>query len=404
MRLSSRLELVEPSPTLAITARAAELKAQGKDIVGFGAGEPDFDTPAHIKAAAIQALEQGFTKYTAVSGIAELKQAIADKLRRDNGLDYRPDEIIVSTGGKQVLYNFFMAVLNPGDEVVCPSPYWVSYKDMVLLAGGRMRLIPTRIENGFKLTPQELEQHLSPQTRVFLLNSPANPTGTTYTPEEIRALAQVLEKFPQLLVVTDDIYEKLVYGTTFLNLATASEALRPRTVVVNGFSKAYAMTGWRLGYAAGPRAIITAMDTIQGQSTSNATSFAQKGAVAALMGDQTCVETMRQVFEKRRDLAFSMLSGIRGLRLFKPQGAFYLFPDIAELCQAPGFQKLAQQTPAADAGKIFTAALLDQKLVAVVPGSAFGYEYGFRISYATSEAQIEKGLQRIREFVESLWQ
>ncbi|MCS6883717.1 MAG: aminotransferase class I/II-fold pyridoxal phosphate-dependent enzyme, partial [Oscillochloridaceae bacterium] len=216
-------------------------------------------------------------------------------------------------------------------------------------------------------TPQELEQHLSPQTRVFLLNSPANPTGTTYTPEEIRALAQVLEKFPQLLVVTDDIYEKLVYGTTFLNLATASEALRPRTVVVNGFSKAYAMTGWRLGYAAGPRAIITAMDTIQGQSTSNATSFAQKGAVAALMGDQTCVETMRQVFEKRRDLAFSMLSGIRGLRLFKPQGAFYLFPDIAELCQAPGFQKLAQQTPAADAGKIFTAALLDQKLVAVVP-------------------------------------
>ncbi|HMV35308.1 MAG TPA: pyridoxal phosphate-dependent aminotransferase [Turneriella sp.] len=403
MKLASRLELIEPSPTLAITARANELKAEGKDIVGFGAGEPDFDTPEHIKAAAIDALNKGFTKYTAVSGIAELKQAIIAKFARDNQLEFKPNQIIVGTGGKQVLYNFFLSVINDGDEVVCPAPYWVSYKDIVRLAGGTMKLINTTFESGFKVSPAQLEQALTPRTRVFILTSPSNPTGATYTPEEIRALASVLEKFPDLLVVTDDIYEKLAYGIEILNIATASEKLRPRTVVINGLSKAYSMTGWRLGYAGGPKEIIAAMDMIQGQSTSNATSFSQKGAVVALNADQKCVEDMRIVFEKRRDLAFTLLSGLKGLRVFKPQGAFYLFPDIAGLKEAPGWADLAKRTGETDTGKIFSTGLLNEKLVAVVPGSAFGYENGFRISYATSEAQIEKGLGRVREFVEALW-
>jgi len=403
MKLASRLELIEPSPTLAISARAAELKAEGKDIVGFGAGEPDFDTPAHIKTAAIEALQQGFTKYTAVSGIPELKQAIIAKFQRDNKLDFKPNQIIVGTGGKQVLYNFFLSVINDGDEVVCPAPYWVSYKDIVRLAGGNMKLIHTSFESGYKLSVADIEKNVSNKTKVFILNSPSNPTGATYTPDEIRALAAALEKFPELIIVTDDIYEKLAYGVEVLNIATASEKLRPRTVVINGLSKAYSMTGWRLGYAGGPKEIIAAMDMIQGQSTSNPTSFSQKGAVAALNAEQQCVEDMRVVFEKRRDLAYSLLSGLKGLRVFKPQGAFYLFPDIAGLTAAPGWQKLKERTGENDVGKIFSKGLLDEKLVAVVPGSAFGYENGFRISYATSEAQIEKGLFRVREFVEALW-
>ncbi|HRP68742.1 MAG TPA: pyridoxal phosphate-dependent aminotransferase, partial [Turneriella sp.] len=290
MKLASRLSLIEPSPTLAISARANELKAEGKDIVGFGAGEPDFDTPEHIKEAAILALKQGFTKYTAVSGIQDLKKAIVDKFKRDNNLDFQPNQILVSTGGKQVLYNFFLAVLNDGDEVVCPAPYWVSYKDIVSLAGGSMKLIPTTIESGFKINPTVLEKSITPRTKVFILNSPSNPTGATYTPDEIKALARVLEKFPNVLILTDDIYEKLTYGVPFLNIASASESLRPRTMVVNGLSKAYAMTGWRLGYAGGPREIIAAMDMLQGQSTTNANSIAQKGAVAALAQSQECVE------------------------------------------------------------------------------------------------------------------
>jgi aspartate aminotransferase len=403
MQLARRLELIEPSPTLAITARANELKAEGKDIVGFGAGEPDFDTPQHIKAAAIEALNNGFTKYTAVSGIPELKQAIIAKFQRDNKLDFKPNQIIVGTGGKQVLYNFFLSVINDGDEVVCPAPYWVSYKDIVRLAGGTMKLIHTTFESGFKLSPQDIENNVSGKTKVFILNSPSNPTGATYTPDEIRALAVALEKFPDLLIVTDDIYEKLAYGTEVLNIATASEKLRPRTVIINGLSKAYSMTGWRLGYAGGPKEIIAAMDMIQGQSTSNATSFSQKGAVVALNAEQQCVEDMRVVFEKRRDLAFDLLSGLKGLRVFKPQGAFYLFPDIAGLTAAPGWADLKKRTGENDTGKIFSTGLLNEKLVAVVPGSAFGYENGFRISYATSEAQIEKGLGRVREFIEALW-
>lgn len=403
MKLANRLDLIEPSPTLAISARAAELKAEGKDIVGFGAGEPDFDTPAHIKAAAIEALKEGFTKYTAVSGIPELKQAIIAKFKRDNQLDFKANQIIVSTGGKQVLYNFFLSVVNEGDEVVCPAPYWVSYKDIVMLAGGKMKLIHTSFDSGFKLSPADIEQHVSNKTKVFILNSPSNPTGATYSPDEIRALATALEKFPELIIVTDDIYEKLAYGIDVLNIATASEKLRPRTVVINGMSKAYSMTGWRLGYAGGPKEIIAAMDMIQGQSTSNATSFSQKGAVAALNAEQQCVEDMRVVFEKRRDLAYALLSGLKGLRVFKPQGAFYLFPDIAGLTAAPGWADLKKRTGETDTGKIFSKGLLDERLVAVVPGSAFGYENGFRISYATSEAQIEKGLNRVREFVQALW-
>jgi aspartate aminotransferase len=324
-------------------------------------------------------------------------------VKYDEALQSLFSAIIVGTGGKQVLYNFFLSVINDGDEVVCPAPYWVSYKDIVRLAGGTMKLIHTTFESGFKLSPQDIENNVSGKTKVFILNSPSNPTGATYTPDEIRALAVALEKFPDLLIVTDDIYEKLAYGTEVLNIATASEKLRPRTVIINGLSKAYSMTGWRLGYAGGPKEIIAAMDMIQGQSTSNATSFSQKGAVVALNAEQQCVEDMRVVFEKRRDLAFDLLSGLKGLRVFKPQGAFYLFPDIAGLTAAPGWADLKKRTGENDTGKIFSTGLLNEKLVAVVPGSAFGYENGFRISYATSEAQIEKGLGRVREFIEALW-
>ena len=402
MQLSKRLDLIEPSPTLAITARAAELKLAGQDIVGFGAGEPDFDTPDHIKAAAIKALNEGFTKYTAVSGIIDLKNAIIEKLKKDNGLTYQSNQIIVGTGGKQVLYNLFMATLNAGDEVIVSAPYWVSYKDMVRLAGGEVKILTTRIEDGFKIQPAALEATLTTKTRLFIINSPSNPTGSTYSPEEMTAIARVLEKFPNLLVVTDDIYEKLIYEGTFSNPAMVSEKLRERTVVVNGLSKAYSMTGWRLGYAAGPRPIIDAMDMIQGQTTSNATSFSQKGGVAALIGDQACIETMKVAFKKRRDLIVEMLQTCQGLKIHKPEGAFYVFPDISELTGLTGFKKIQAENPGLDNGKVFCKVLLDQYLVAAVPGSAFGYENGFRLSYATSEALIEKGVKRIQDFIKAL--
>jgi len=402
MQLSHRLDLIEPSPTLAITARAAELKFAGQDIVGFGAGEPDFDTPEHIKSAAIKALHEGFTKYTAVSGIIDLKNAIVEKLKKDNGLIYQSNQIIVGTGGKQVLYNLFMATLNPGDEVVVSAPYWVSYKDMVRLAGGEVKVLVTRIEDEFKIQPAALEATLTAKTKLFVINSPSNPTGSTYTPAEMTAIARVLEKFPHLLVVTDDIYEKLIYEGEFSNPAMVSEKLRERTVVVNGLSKAYSMTGWRLGYAAGPKPIIDAMDMIQGQTTSNATSFSQKGGVAALTGDQACIEVMRTAFKKRRDLIVSMLQECHGFKIHKPEGAFYVFPDISELTNLAGFKKIQVENPGMDNGKVFCKVLLDQYLVAAVPGSAFGYENGFRLSYATSETLIEKGVKRIQEFVKTL--
>ena len=404
--VARRLDVIEPSPTLAITALANSLKAEGKDVVGFGAGEPDFDTPQFIKDAAIAALQAGQTKYTAVSGIPSLKKAIVDKFQRENALTFKPEQVIVSTGGKQVLYNLFMAIMNPGDEVIIPAPYWVSYKDIVTLAEGKAVLVQAPIEQNFKITPQQLEQAITPKTKVFLINSPSNPTGAAYTETELKALAAVLEKYPDILIVSDDIYEKLMYdGIPFFNLPMVSPALRSRSVIVNGMSKAYAMTGWRLGYAASEQTeIIKAMDTIQGQSTSNANSFAQKGGEAALNGDQSFIEEMKKAFVERRNYVVKQLSAIRGLKVPMPEGAFYVFPDISGLLEAPGFKRLMAEHPEEkDPGKLLSSVLLKEHLVAVVPGSAFGYENGFRISYATSMAQIEKGVSRIRACIESFW-
>lgn len=399
--VADRLSLVEPSPTLAITALSKKLKSEGKDIVGFGAGEPDFDTPEFIKDAAKEALDKGFTKYTAVSGIPELKEAISQKFLRDNQLQYSAQQIIVSTGGKQVLYNFFLSVLNPGDEVIIPAPYWVSYIDIVRLCGGVPKIIQCPISAHYKLSPQQLQESISPRTKVFLLNSPSNPTGAMYTKEELVALANVLEKHEKIVTLSDDIYEHLVYDDIpFWNLAMVSQELKKRTVVVNGFSKAYSMTGWRLGYAASFQTdIIKAMDTVQGQITSNANSFSQKGGLAALNGDQACIAEMKKAFVERRDFLYERLSKINGLRINKPQGAFYLYPDFSELLQSDSFKKFSLDYPdETSVSKMITAALLEKYNVAVVPGIAFGYEAAFRISYATSMEQIKKGVERIEHF------
>ncbi|MCB1201373.1 MAG: pyridoxal phosphate-dependent aminotransferase [Leptospiraceae bacterium] len=403
--VAERLNLVEPSPTLAITALANKLKAEGKDVVGFGAGEPDFDTPVFIKEAAKKALDEGFTKYTPVSGIPDLKAAIVAKFKRDNNLEYDVSQIIVSTGGKQVLYNLFLSVINAGDEVIIPAPYWVSYKDIVMLADGTTKIIQCPIEQKYKITPEQLENAITEKTKVFLMNSPSNPTGSTYTEDELRALAKVLEKHPQILVVSDDIYEHLLYDEhKFSNLAMVSKDLFERTVVVNGLSKAYSMTGWRLGYAAcKDKEIIKAMDTIQGQSTSNANSFAQKGAVAALNGDQSCIDEMKKSFVERRNYLFERLNKIQGLKVMLPEGAFYIYPDFSNLVQSDGFKKLAAANPTEiSVSKIISSALLSEYSVAVVPGIAFGYDPSFRMSYATSMKQIEKGMDRIEEFFQKL--
>ncbi|MCS6983749.1 MAG: pyridoxal phosphate-dependent aminotransferase [Leptospiraceae bacterium] len=404
--LADRMKEVAPSPTLAISALSASLRAQGKDVVGFGAGEPDFDTPDEIKEAAIEALRRGETKYTAVSGILPLRKAISEKLKKDHNLDYTPEEIVITNGGKQALYNFFMAVINPGDEVIIPSPYWVSYRDMVVLAGGKPVFISTGVEQNFKFTAEELRSAITKRTKAFVLNSPNNPTGIAYSREELATLAQVLEEHPHVLVVSDDIYEKLLYdGKSFYNLAMVSREIFPRTVIVNGFSKAYSMTGWRLGYAAcKERQIIEAMDTIQGQSTSNVTTFAQYGALKALGCDTSFIDQMKHHFVERRDYLLKELSQIKGMRIAKPDGAFYIFPDISGLLQSPGFERLQRENPEEkDMGKLFCTHLLQDYLVAAVPGSAFGYEPAFRISYATSLDQIKKGVERLQECVDKLW-
>lgn len=402
--ISERMNLIQPSPTLAITALANKLKSEGKDVVGFGAGEPDFDTPEHIKEAARNALAEGKTKYAPVPGIPELKEAIRDKFKRDNSLEYSTDSIIVGTGGKQILYNLFQAVINEGDEVIFPAPYWVSYKDMVNVAGGRPVIIKTDYADSYKLSAEQLRKAITPDTKVFLMNSPSNPTGVMYSQDEIEEIAAVLEEYSDLLIVTDDIYEHLVYDdNTFTNPAMVSDELKKRTVVVNGLSKAYSMTGWRLGYAASDQVdIIKAMSKLQGQSTSGANTFAQFGAVAALNGDQSCIDEMKKAFIERRDFIVEALRSIQGVNVFSPQGAFYVFPDISDVIATDGFKKLAAGSDETDPGKILAATLLEKYLVAVVPGIAFGYSEGFRMSYATSMEQIKKGMQRIGEFFESL--
>ncbi|MBX3576580.1 MAG: pyridoxal phosphate-dependent aminotransferase [Rhizobiaceae bacterium] len=396
--LADSLARVKPSATIAVTQKARELKAKGRDVIGLGAGEPDFDTPDNIKNAAIDAIRRGETKYPPVSGIAPLREAIARKFKRENNLDYKPEQTIVGTGGKQVLFNAFMATLNPGDEVIIPTPYWVSYPEMVAICGGTSVFAPTTIDNGFKLSAEALEKAITPKTKWLLMNSPSNPSGAAYTEPELRAIADVLLRHPHVWTLTDDMYEHLTYGDfVFRTIAEVEPKLLDRTLTMNGVSKAYAMTGWRIGYAAGPVQLIKAMDMIQGQQTSGACTIAQWASVEALNGPQDFVHKNKAIFQNRRDLVVSMLNQARGITCPSPEGAFYVYPSCAGL--------IGRKTPA---GKViendetFASELLEAEGVAVVFGQAFGLGPNFRISYATSEALLEEACTRIQRFAGSL--
>jgi aspartate aminotransferase len=396
--LADSLARVKPSATLAVTAKARELKAKGVDVIGLGAGEPDFDTPDNIKQAAIRAIEAGQTKYTDVPGTPELRAAISAKFKRENGLDYAPNQIIVGTGGKQVLYNAFMATLNKGDEVIIPAPYWVSYPDMVLLAGGVPVEVPTTLKDGFRLRPEVLEQAITPKTKWLLFNAPSNPTGAAYTTEQIKALTDVLMRHPHVHVMTDDMYEHLVYDDfAFTTPAQVEPGLYERTLTVNGVSKAYCMTGWRIGYAGGPASLIAAMTMIQGQSTTNASSISQAAAVEALNGPQDFIARNNAVFKQRRDLVCSMLNQATGLTCPTPEGAFYVYPSCAG-----AIGKTTPEGKKIESDGDFCTALLEAEAVAVVQGTAFGLAPHFRISYATSTEALEEACMRIQRFCASL--
>ncbi|MBO1039769.1 pyridoxal phosphate-dependent aminotransferase [Brucella pituitosa] len=396
--LADALSRVKPSATIAVSQKARELKAKGKDVIGLGAGEPDFDTPDNIKQAAIDAINRGETKYTPVAGIPELRQAIVAKFKRENGLDYKPEQVIVGTGGKQILFNAFMATLNPGDEVIVPAPYWVSYPEMVAINGGTPVFVNTKIEDNFKLTAADLEKAITPKTKWLIFNSPSNPTGSAYTEAELKALTDVLVRHPQVWILTDDMYEHLVYGDfVFTTPAQVEPSLYDRTLTMNGVSKAYAMTGWRIGYAAGPLQLIKAMDMVQGQQTSGACSIAQWAAVEALNGTQDFIPKNKEIFQARRDLVVSMLNQAKGIHCPTPEGAFYVYPSCAGL--------IGKKT---EAGKVietdedFVTELLEAEGVAVVHGSAFGLGPNFRISYATSDELLEEACSRIQRFCASL--
>jgi aspartate aminotransferase len=396
--LADALSRVKPSATIAVSQKARDLKAKGRDVIGLGAGEPDFDTPDNIKNAAIDAIRRGETKYPPVSGIAPLREAIAKKFKRENNLDYRPEQTIVGTGGKQILFNALMATLNPGDEVVIPRPYWVSYPEMVAICGGTSVYAETSIDNGFKLTPAALEKVITPKTKWLIFNSPSNPSGAAYTEAELRAVADVLMKHPNVWVLTDDMYEHLTYGDfTFRTIAEVEPKLYERTLTMNGVSKAYAMTGWRIGYAAGPIQLIKAMDMIQGQQTSGACTIAQWASVEALNGPQDFVAKNKAIFQNRRDLVVSMLNQARGIACPVPEGAFYVYPSCAAL-----IGKKAASGKVIGTDEDFVTELLEAEGVAVVHGSAFGLGPNFRISYATSEELLEEACIRIQRFTASL--
>jgi len=395
---SASLARVKPSATLAVTAQARELKRQGRDVIGLGAGEPDFDTPDNIKAAAIEAINRGETKYTDADGMPELKAAIVAKFARENGLTYETNQIHVASGGKPVIYNALVATLNPGDEVIVPAPYWVSYPDMVLLAGGEPVTVIGQEADGFKLRPEVLDAAITPKTKWIILNSPSNPTGAAYTRAELEALAVVLRKHPQVWILTDDMYEHLVYGDfDYVTMAQVAPDLYDRTLTCNGVSKAYAMTGWRIGYAGGPKPLIDLMRKVASQTTSNPSSISQWAAVEALNGPQDFLAPRAAAFEKRRDLVVSMLNQADGIRCPKPKGAFYVYPSIEDL--------IGKTTPSGVVitdDETFTAELLNAEGVAVVQGAAFGLSPYFRISYATSESVLEEGCTRIQRFCASL--
>ena len=392
-KLAARVQAVKPSATLAITARAAALRAEGRDVIGLGVGEPDFDTPEHIKAAAVRAIESGFTKYTAVDGTPDLKRAIIAKFQRENGLDYAPNQILVSCGGKQSFFNLAQALLDPGDEVVIPAPYWVSYPDMVLLAGGLPVFVQAGAAQSFKITPAQLKGAMNEKTRLVVINSPSNPTGMAYSREELEALGEVLRDFPKVIIATDDMYEHIRWSSApFVNILNACPDLAPRTLVLNGVSKAYSMTGWRIGYAAGPAHIIKAMNTIQSQSTSNPTSISQVAAQAALDGPQECIGVMLKAFMERHDFVVERLNRIPGIECLPTDGTFYVFPKV---------QKLIEGLDGVNNDLELGEFLIEKAGVAVVPGSAFGLGGYLRLSIATSRETLERALDRIEQAVKN---
>jgi aspartate aminotransferase len=396
--LSQSLGRIQPSPTIAVTQKARELKAAGRDVIGLGAGEPDFDTPQNIKDAAIAAINRGETKYTAVEGIPELRAAIAAKFKRENGLDYKPSQTFVSPGGKAIIYNALLATLNSGDEVIVPAPYWVSYPDIVLLGGARPVIVEMTLEDGFRLTPEKLEAAITPKTKWLIFNQPSNPTGACYTRAQIKALTDVLLRHPQVWVLTDDMYEHLVYGGfKFSTIAEVEPGLYERTLTMNGVSKAYAMTGWRIGYCAGPELLIKAMAKLQSQSATNASSISQWASVEALNGPQDFIPDFQKLFEERRDLVVSMLNQASGIECPSPEGAFYVYPSIRKLIgkKAPSGRVIATDAD-------FANELLESEGVAVVHGAAFGLSPFFRISYATSNSTLEDACRRIQKFCGNL--
>lgn len=392
IQLSNRVQRVKPSSTLAVAAKAAELKAQGKDIVGLGTGEPDFDTPDFIKEAAIQAIRDGATKYTAVDGTPSLKQAIIEKFNNDNGLNYQANQILVSCGGKQSFFNLCQALLNPDDEVIIPAPYWVSYPDMALLADAKPVIIDTHIDNDLKITAEQLESAITPKTKLFVINSPSNPTGVAYSKKELVDLAEVLLKYPNVLIATDDMYEHIIWTEEpFANILNACPALYDRCIVLNGVSKAYAMTGWRIGYAAGPVKLIGAMKKIQSQSTSNPAAVSQAAAEAALTGDQSCVKVMLDEFKIRHDYVVEALNNIQGIRCLKSDGTFYAFPDVSELAVKAGCKDDSE----------FAEYLIQEVGLALVPGSAFGAVGHLRVSYAASMDTLKEAIARLQKVADS---
>ena len=391
--VSNSLKRIKPSPTIAVTSKAREMRAAGKDVIGLGAGEPDFDTPDNIKEAAIEAIRKGDTKYTAVDGTPALKKAIQDKFNRENNLKYNIDEISVGTGGKQVLYNAFMATINKGDEVLIPAPYWVSYPDIILLAGGKPKIVKCEEKDNFKLTPKKLKKAISKKTKWIILNSPSNPTGSAYTKDEIISLSKILLKYKKTYILSDDIYEHITYDDFKFFTIAQIDKLKKRTLTMNGVSKSYSMTGWRIGYAAGPKEIIKAMAKIQSQSTSNPTSISQAAAVEALNGTQEFIKERSDSFKERRDFVVDSLNSIKGINCLKPEGAFYVFPSC---------KKLLGKKTKLKTDKDFVEKLLEQSEVAVVQGSAFGLDGYFRISYATSMENLKKAMGRIKSFCENL--
>lgn len=402
MQFSDRILKIKPSPTLAITALAGKLKAQGIDVIGFGSGEPDFDTPKHIKDAAIRAIESGKTKYTPVGGVPQMKQAIIDKFKRDNNLNYSPSEVTINCGGKHSFFNLMQVILNPDDEVIVPAPYWVSYPSMVQLAEGKPVIVATKQENNYKITPEQLKNAITDKTKAIVINSPSNPTGALYSKQEYIALAEVI-KDKEIYFISDDIYEGIIYdGAEFINTAMISDELKQKTIILNGVSKNYAMTGWRIGYVAAKETIIKKMEVFQSQQTSNPCSISQWASIEALNGDQSVVGEMVKAFDRRRHLITDGLNSIEGISANLPDGAFYAFPNIEGIKNLPKWKEIADNSDSDSFTSQFTSYLLEEAKVAVVPGVAFGTEENIRLSFATSDENISKGIDRIKAAVDKL--